>query len=58
MSTAWFSSLTDKAKSIRQIWAAVALQVGSKPHEDGWENRIDRDRYREEVYARAKIGSG
>ena len=24
----------------------------------GWENRIDRDRFREEVYARAKTGSG
>ena len=38
--------------------SAIVGRIWAVNFEDGWENRIDRGRFREDVYARAKIGSG
>ena len=39
-------------------WLTAFLHVQTGKLEEGWENRIAFGRFREEIYARTKIGSG
>ena len=39
-------------------WILGLLRGQSSKLEDGWENRVVMDRLREDLYSRAKLGSG
>ena len=45
-------------EALHRARSAIVGRIRTENFEDGWENRIDRGRFREELYARAKIGSG
>ena len=48
------SMIKAMVRACRRIFRPIAAENAT----EGWENRIDRERFREEVYTRAKIGSG
>ena len=48
------SMIKAMCRACRRIFRPIASENAT----EGWENRINRERFREEVYARAKIGSG
>ncbi len=52
------SSVTSIIKAMNRACRRIFRPIVTENVAEGWENRIDRDRFREEVYARAKTGSG
>ncbi len=50
--------ILSKIETAHRAWRRILRCFAPEAPADGWENRIDRNRFREEVWTRAKLGSG